>query len=105
MQKCGTTSMASYLRAHPGVSGLAGMPGNDTFSKESHFFGGILGASTTTSSCLYRSFFPTFLTRWVQALCRGWRIHREQQLQFHRLSCQAASCVAAAAEMHDAVTP
>jgi hypothetical protein len=28
--------MASLLRAHPGVSGLAGMPGNDALRKESH---------------------------------------------------------------------
>lgn len=63
VQKCGTTSMAAYLKDHPGISGLAGMPGNETFAKESHFFGGILGRSAASSSLIYRSFFPTFLTR------------------------------------------
>lgn len=68
-QKCGTTSMASYLQTHPGVSGLAGMPGNETFQKESHFFGGILGRECAgpASAALYRSFFPTILTRCVGA--------------------------------------
>jgi hypothetical protein len=55
--------MSTYLQAHPGISGLAGMPGNETFQKESHFFGGILGRGTASSSTLYRSFFPTVLTR------------------------------------------
>lgn len=63
LQKCGTTSMAHYLQAHPGISGLAGMPGNETFQKESHFFGGILGKGAASSAVLYRSFFPTFITR------------------------------------------
>lgn len=63
VQKCGTTSMAGYLKAHPGISGLAGMPGSEIFSKESHFFGGMLGRGTTTNTLLYRSFFPTLLTR------------------------------------------
>jgi hypothetical protein len=63
LQKCGTTSLASYLRCHPGVSGISGMPGHEAFSKESHFFGGMLGRHTTTSTALYRSFFPTVMTR------------------------------------------
>lgn len=65
LQKCGTTSMAHYLQAHPGISGLAGMPGNETFQKESHFFGGILGRGCASSAALYRSFFPTILTRYA----------------------------------------
>lgn len=63
LQKCGTTSMAAYLQSHPGISGLAGMPGNETFQKESHFFAGILGQGAASSSLLYRSFFPTVMTR------------------------------------------
>jgi hypothetical protein len=55
--------MAHYLQAHPGISGIAGMPGNETFQKESHFFGGILGKDAASSATLYRSFFPTFITR------------------------------------------
>eukprot|EP00879_Flechtneria_rotunda_P005806 GHRR01006110.1.p1 GENE.GHRR01006110.1~~GHRR01006110.1.p1 ORF type:complete len:432 (+),score=93.29 GHRR01006110.1:312-1607(+) len=62
--KCGTTSMASYLTTHPAISGLAGMPGNEVFSKESHFFNGILGRSSTNSRLLYKSFFPTIISRW-----------------------------------------
>ena len=62
-QKCGTPSLAAYLRQHPALSGLSGRPGNEIFSKESHFFGGILGRGTTSSAALYRSFFPTLLTR------------------------------------------
>jgi hypothetical protein len=63
VQKCGTTSMAAYLTSHPAISGLAGMPGNETFQKESHFFGGILGRGAASSSLLYKSFFPSVLTR------------------------------------------
>lgn len=65
LQKCGTSSMAHYLQAHPGISGLAGMPGNETFQKESHFFGGILGRGCASSAALFRSFFPTILTRYA----------------------------------------
>jgi hypothetical protein len=63
LQKCGTTSLAAYLRCHPGVSGISSMPGHEAFSKESHFFGGMLGRGTTHSATLYRSFFPTAMTR------------------------------------------
>lgn len=58
--------MAAYLSAHLGISGVAGMPGNEVFAKESHFFAGILGRSTTSgplSRLLYRSFFPTVMAR------------------------------------------
>eukprot|EP00878_Enallax_costatus_P031708 GHUV01034705.1.p1 GENE.GHUV01034705.1~~GHUV01034705.1.p1 ORF type:complete len:105 (-),score=9.54 GHUV01034705.1:536-850(-) len=67
LQKCGTTSMAGYLKAHPGISGLAGMPGSEIFGKESHFFGGMLGRNSTTSALLYRSFFPTLITRYARS--------------------------------------
>lgn len=63
LQKCGTTSLASYLRAHPGISGISGMPGHEAFGKESHFFGGMLGRGAASSATLYRSFFPTVMTR------------------------------------------
>ena len=32
--------------------------------QESHFYNGILGRGTTSSKLLYRSYFPTVLTRW-----------------------------------------
>jgi hypothetical protein len=41
------------------------MPGHEALAKESHFFMGLLGRGTTGSGALYRSFFPTVLTRWV----------------------------------------
>lgn len=31
MQKCGTTSLAAYLKLHPDLSGIAGMPGHGGF--------------------------------------------------------------------------
>lgn len=66
-QKCGTTSLAAHLKRHPALSGISGMPGHEALAKESHFFMGLLGRGTTGSAVLYRSFFPTVLTRWV-----GW---------------------------------
>jgi hypothetical protein len=62
--KCGTTTLASYMMQHPGISGLDGMPWHPLLSKESHFFNGILGPKNAASPTLYRSFFPTVLTRW-----------------------------------------
>ncbi|KAI8470466.1 MAG: P-loop containing nucleoside triphosphate hydrolase protein [Monoraphidium minutum] len=63
--KCGTTSLASYLKLHLGVSGIAGMPGHEALAKESHFLGGLLGrGAAATSPALYRSCFPTIVTRW-----------------------------------------
>ena len=127
-QKCGTTSLAAYLKLHPALSGIAGMPGHgerrqcalptmcsrpsvqtrlallthrhasspiaplhaaprwrthycavllagvsprpclahpptEALSKESHFFGGLLGRGHAASAALYRSCFPTVITR------------------------------------------
>lgn len=39
-QKCGTTALAEHLRRHPALSGVDGLPYNDTLTKESHFFQG-----------------------------------------------------------------
>ncbi|GBF88784.1 hypothetical protein Rsub_01685 [Raphidocelis subcapitata] len=71
--KCGTTSLAAYLRLHPDLAGIAGMPGHEALGKESHFFGGILGpaAAGARAAALYRSFFPTVLTAWWRAAARG----------------------------------
>ncbi len=67
MQKCGTTSLASHLRRHPAITGLAGLPYHEVLNKESHFFNGVLGRSRATSRALYRSFFPTIFTKvWAE---------------------------------------
>ncbi|EFJ52044.1 hypothetical protein VOLCADRAFT_87176 [Volvox carteri f. nagariensis] len=36
--KCGTTSLAEYLKTHPGLSATAGLPYHEALAKESHFF-------------------------------------------------------------------
>lgn len=38
--KCGTTTLAEYLKLHPGIDGLAGLPYHEVLAKESHFFTG-----------------------------------------------------------------
>ena len=69
--KCGTTALAQYLMQHPAISGIDGLPYDPALSKESHFFNGVLGPRTTHSRLLYRSFFPTVLTRWWNEVVRG----------------------------------
>lgn len=72
--KCGTTSLAAYLKLHPDLSGISGMPGHEALGKESHFLGGILGRGTgAASAALYRSFFPTIITRWWHEAALGSR--------------------------------
>ncbi|PRW56323.1 sulfotransferase [Chlorella sorokiniana] len=69
--KCGTTSMAAYLKLHPAVDGLDGLHWHETLTKESHFFSGALGRGSTSSRAAYRSYFPTVLRRWwVEAVKR-----------------------------------
>jgi hypothetical protein len=62
--KCGTTALSQYLMQHPQIFGIDGLPYDETLSKESHFFMGILGKNTTGNKRLYSSFFPTFLYVW-----------------------------------------
>ena len=62
--RCGSIALASYLRQHPAIAGLDGMPWHPLFSMQSHFFNGVLGPSSASSKRLYRSFFPTILSRW-----------------------------------------
>ena len=69
--KCGTTALAQYLMQHPAISGIDGLPYDPALSKESHFFNGVLGPRTTHSRLLYRSFFPTVLTRWWNEVVKG----------------------------------
>jgi len=73
--KCGTTALAQYLMQHPAISGIDGLPYDPALSKESHFFNGVLGPRTANSRLLYRSFFPTLVTRWwceVVKRCGTW---------------------------------
>ena len=75
--KCGTTAMASYLMEHPAISGIDGLKWQAALGKESHFFQGVLGRRTTHSKTLYRSFFPTMVTRWwkeVVMRCGTWKV-------------------------------
>ena len=71
--KCGTTTLASYLLKNRSVVGVEGVSWHPALSKESYFFNGILGRySGAFSPTLYRSFFPTVLTRWWrQAVLRA----------------------------------
>ena len=74
--KCGTTAMAQYLLQHPAISGIDGLPYDPALGKESHFFNGVLGPRTTHSKMLYRSFFPTIVTKWwreVVLRCGTWK--------------------------------
>lgn len=74
--KCGTTALASYLMQHPAISGVDGLPWDPALSKESHFFNGVLGPRSTRSKMMYRSFFPTIVTRWwreVVRRCGTWK--------------------------------
>ncbi len=73
--KCGTTALAQYLMQHPAISGIDGLPYDPALSKESHFFNGVLGPNRAYSATLYRSFFPTIVTRWwreVVMRCGKW---------------------------------
>ena len=73
--KCGTTALAQYLMQHPAISGIDGLPYDPALSKESHFFNGVLGPRTANSRAMYRSFFPTIVTRWwceVVKRCGTW---------------------------------
>ena len=69
--KCGTTALAQYLMQHPAISGIDGLPYDPALSKESHFFNGVLGPRTANSRLMYRSFFPTLVTRWWNEVVKG----------------------------------
>lgn len=74
--KCGTTALAQYLMQHPAISGVDGLAWDPSLGKESHFFNGVLGPRTTHSRMLYRSFFPTMVTRWWREIvlrCGTWK--------------------------------
>lgn len=49
--------------ASPALDAAPARP--EALSKESHFFGGLLGHGSASSAALYRSCFPTIITRWV----------------------------------------
>ncbi|CAG9466112.1 unnamed protein product [Pedinophyceae sp. YPF-701] len=68
--KAGTTSIASQLRRHPAIRGLSALP-YGVMQKESHFFSGVFGARCAHQSLLYRSFFPTLLSKFWVEVVRG----------------------------------
>ncbi|MEW5320275.1 MAG: hypothetical protein WDW38_011357 [Sanguina aurantia] len=98
--KCGTTSLAEHLKRHPGLSGVCGLPYHDTLSKESHFFAGVLGrGSMAHSAAAYRSFFPTFVTRWWAEAVVG----VEKWMCFD--ACPVHACLPFVAERIAALSP
>ena len=66
----GGAQLAAYLRQHPALSSIEGVPWHPALATESHFFGGVLGRGSGASPALYRSFFPTVLTRWLRERVR-----------------------------------
>ncbi|KAG2433221.1 hypothetical protein HXX76_008291 [Chlamydomonas incerta] len=68
--KCGTTSLAEHLKSHPGLSATAGLPYHEALAKESHFLQGVYGRHHAHSRALYRSCFPTLITRWWHEVVR-----------------------------------
>ena len=80
MQKCGTTTLSNYLKQHPAIGSVVGPPLNDTLTKESHFFSGVLGRYSTDKTLLYRTFFPTTLVSWWAEVVKGveqvWKAQR-----------------------------
>jgi len=69
--KCGTTSLANHLKMHPAFSCIDGLPWHDVLSKESHYLNGVMGARSACSKTIYRSFFPTILSRWWAECVKG----------------------------------
>eukprot|EP00873_Tetraselmis_striata_P019508 jgi/Tetstr1/439772/TSEL_028185.t1 len=94
--KCGTTTLANYLKQHPALGGVDGPPLHDTLTKESHFYSGVLGRRTTDSGALYRSFFPTVLSAWWAEVVRGYKCFD---------ACPANACLPYMAEKIQRLTP
>lgn len=97
--KCGTPVLASYLTQHPGFRALDGLPWHPVLNKESHFFNGSLGRWSASSPTLYRSFFPTVVTRWwVECVRRagGWWCFD---------ACPVTACLPYAAKRIAAINP
>ncbi|KAK9846236.1 hypothetical protein WJX84_007576 [Apatococcus fuscideae] len=97
--KCGTTSLASQLRRHPAVSGLAGLPYHEVLNKESHFLNGVLGPCHAASRLLYQSFFPTVFTKfWAENI-----IGVKRWMAFD--ACPLTACLPFAANRLSKLTP
>ena len=97
--KCGTTALAQYLMQHPAISGIDGLPYDPSLSKESHFFNGVLGANHAYSRTMYRSFFPTIVTRWwceVVKRCGTWMVMD---------ACPLSACLPYVAERIKRISP
>lgn len=99
--KCGTTALSQYLMQHPQICGIDGLPFDETLSKESHFFMGVLGKGTTGSKRLYASFFPTSVYIW-------WKIHvypRLAKRMYLLDACPLNACLPWVAERIKSWTP
>jgi hypothetical protein len=97
--KCGTTVLAEALLRHPAIVGIDGIKSNPVFKKESHFFNGVLGRRNAASPMLYRSFFPTIVTRW-------WREAVRRSGGFFCLdSCPLTGCLGYTAKRIAAINP
>ncbi|KAG7669455.1 hypothetical protein Ndes2526B_g05786 [Nannochloris sp. 'desiccata'] len=97
--KCGTTALAQALLCHPAIAGVDGIKWHPVFKKESHFFNGVLGRNNAASPTLYRSFFPTVLTRWWREAIRrsgGW---------FCLDACPLTGCLGYTAKRIAAINP
>ncbi|KAF5832241.1 P-loop containing nucleoside triphosphate hydrolase protein, partial [Dunaliella salina] len=97
--KCGTTSLAGHMRNHPGICGPDGLPYHEALSKETHYFAGVMGRSSASSARLYKSFFPTIMSRW-------WAIavHGVKQWQVFD-ACPVHACLPYVARRIAAITP
>lgn len=97
--KCGTTSLANYMKLHPALSGIDGLPWHEVLSKESHYYNGILGRNSACSKTMYKSFFPTVFTRWWAECVRGvdkWMCYD---------ACPLPACLPYTAKRIHALTP
>ena len=99
MPECGTAALAAHLRRHPALSGVDGLPWHPALTAESHFLVGILGRGAAASPTLYRSFFPTLLTRWWRE--RAWRCGRWMCFD----ACPLNACLPYAAKRIAAINP
>lgn len=97
--KCGTTVLSQALLRHPAIAGIDGIAWHPVFKKESHFFNGVLGRKNASSPTLYRSFFPTVVTRW-------WREAIRRSGGFFCLdACPLTACLGYTAKRIAAINP
>lgn len=98
--ECGTGELAAQLLRHPALSSVDGLPWHPALAAQSYFFSGVLGRKAGASSpTLYRSFFPTLLTRWWRERVR--RCGRWMCFD----ACPLHACLPFAAKRIAAITP